>query len=148
MRAMRLGMGLILLGAFLHASAQVVECVDANGKKTYAQSCPNATEKKRDITTPNVQSNPGDKSWKTKDEEYEKLRQKRIDAEKKDDAQQQRAGREAQQCADARRRLDLMESGRQAKRVDPVTGEHVPMDDSSRQAELEKLREQIQQCDN
>ncbi|HEX8956706.1 MAG TPA: hypothetical protein VF798_10540, partial [Burkholderiaceae bacterium] len=62
-------------------------------------------------------------------------------AEQEQQAEDARAN--AQACADARARLDTLQSGRQAKRVDPVTGEHVPMDDDARQSQIAGLKREV-----
>lgn len=135
-----------LLVLIANVSAQVVECVDANGKKTYAQSCPDSAEKKRDIQAqPKLGgSKPVDDSWKDKERDFEKRRQERLSGTAKDSAQQGKDDQADKRCADAKLRLDALNSGKQSKRVDPVTGDHVPMDDNARQVEIDQLNKDIQ----
>jgi len=135
-------MGAALLMASWCAAAQIVECVDANGKKTYAQSCQDEADKKRDIPVPKAPPKPDDSAWRAKDTEFEKRRQERLKAQDRDAAQQQHSEQDVQDCADARRRLAAMETGKQKNRVDPVTGEHISPDGD--QAQLDALRQIIQ----
>jgi hypothetical protein len=145
MRAIFHCIGGMLLLTSLSAAAQVVECVDANGKKIYAQTCPDDAEKKRDIAVPQAPAKPaGDASWKQKESDFEARRQERLKAEAKQNEKDQHAKQSVQRCADARSKLDMLESGRQTKRVDPITGEHVPLDSGQRQTELDQLHDDIQ----
>lgn len=144
MRTQSYCLGILLLISSHYALAQIVECVDANGKKTYAQSCQDEADKKREITVPKAPPKPDDSAWKAKEEDFEKRRQERLKAEQKDAQQQQRGDQAAQNCAEARRKLDLMDTGKQKSQVDPTTGEHLPLDGAQRQAELDSLRDTIQ----
>ena len=133
------------------AKAQIVECVDANGKKSYAQACPVGAEKRRDIETPvpapapkpNAANDAAKKKLEDQEKAFAQRRQERVKAEAKDADEQKKRAEAAQLCEDAQHRLAVLESGRQFKRADPETGEHVPMDQDQRQAEIDKLHAQI-----
>lgn len=139
-----------LLGLSALAHAQVVECIDANGKKSYAQSCP-AGAKQRDIQTPqtpapakpSATNDASKKALEDQEKAFAQRRQERLDAQAKEAEQQRKRAEAVVQCAEATRRLELLESGRQAKRADPDTGEHVPMDQDLRQAEIDSLQAKI-----
>jgi hypothetical protein len=134
------------------ANAQIVECVDANGKKSYSQSCATGTEQNREIdlpapvkpSVPNAVNDAAKKKLADQEKEFAKRRQERLDAEAKEAEQEKRRVQAARDCAYAKSRLEVLQSGRQFKRADPQTGEHVPMDASQRQTEIENLNGQIQ----
>jgi len=129
-------------------SAQVVQCVDANGKKIYSQTCPNNTTKQREIetppaVTPSSSTQAAQKKMQSDEKEFEKRRTERLKSEAVNAEKDQKAARDSQACTDARSRLALLQSGRQSKRADPDSGEHVPMDEEQRQSEIDDLNSQI-----
>jgi len=144
----------MLLGLTTLANAQIVECIDANGKKSYAQTCPAGVAKQRDIETPaparadkpNAANDAAKKKLDDQERAFAQRREERLKADAKEAEQQKKGAEAAQLCADARQRLALLESGRQFKRADPDTGEHVPMDQDQRQAEVDKLHAEIRQA--
>lgn len=141
-------LGCAMLGLTLVAQAQIVECLDANGKKIYSQSCPVGSEKQRDIATPPppkpaVSNEATKRALDEQEKAFAKRREERLQSEEKNNEAQKKETDDAQQCANAKRRLGLLESGRQFKRADPSTGEHVPMDEAQRQAEIDNLHAQI-----
>ncbi len=149
MRSSRCFLLCMMLGLSTLAKAQIVECVDANGKKIYSQSCPAGAEKQRDIDVPTPakpekSDDAAKKAQQDKENAFQQRRTERIKAEADEDAKQKKVASDAEQCEVAKRRLELLDSGRQYRRADPDTGEHVPMDDNQRQAEIDKLRAQVQ----
>ncbi|HSY28448.1 MAG TPA: hypothetical protein VK832_13145 [Burkholderiaceae bacterium] len=139
-----------MLGFTTLAEAQIVECIDAGGKKTYAQSCPAGAEKQRDVDTPipvvkpDASNDAAKKAQQDKENAFQQRRTERMRAEADKDAKQKKAADAAEQCEASKRRLDLLDSGRQYKRADPATGEHVPMDEDQRQAEIDRLHAEVQ----
>jgi len=134
--------------ASLVVSAQVMQCVDANGKKTYMQTCPNNTTKQKEIEAPPVvkptaSTQSAQKKMKNNEKEFEKRRAERLKSEAENQEKEQKAARDSQTCTDARSRLALLQSGRQFKRADPDSGEHVPMDEGQRQSEIDQLNSEI-----
>jgi hypothetical protein len=149
MRSSRCFLLCMMLGLSTLAKAQIVECVDANGKKIYSQSCPAGAEKQRDIDVPTPakpekSDDAAKKAQQDKENAFQQRRTERIKAEADEDAKQKKVASDAEQCEVSKRRLELLDSGRQYRRADPDTGEHVPMDDNQRQAEIDKLRAQVQ----
>jgi hypothetical protein len=152
MRSSRCFLMCMMLGLSTLAKAQIVECVDANGKKIYSQSCPAGAEKQRDIEVPapakpakpDAANDAAQKAQQDQEKAFQQRRTERIKAEADAEAKQKKSVSDAEQCEMAKRRLELLDSGRQYKRADPDTGEHVPMDDDQRQVEIDKLRTQVQ----
>ena len=132
------------------AVAQVYECIDANGKKTYAKECPKTSVKEKSLGSPDV-ANPGsaapslDQKTREANDAYEKRRAEQQKKAAEDDKQAAEARKAAQACSDARARLDMLSSGRPAQRVDPVTGDHVAVDDAQRQTDIDALNAAIAQ---
>ena len=135
-----------LLLASACANAQVYECVDANGKKSYAQECPSNTVKAKemhpDVVDPGAPSTSPAK-LKALNDAYEKRRAAENAKAERQEEQAENARSNEKACADAKARLDALQSGRQTKRVDPVTGEHVPYDDATRQSQIVSLNQEI-----
>jgi hypothetical protein len=143
MRTVPYYFGAILLFAASCSMAQIVECVDANGKKIYAQTCPDNANQKREIAVPPPPPKPDDSKWKAKEADFEKRRQERLKAQSRDTAKEQHQGNSEQECADARRRLAALQSGKPKNRVDPATGDHIAEDENQRQAEMDELQKTI-----
>ncbi len=135
-----------LLLASACASAQVYECIDANGKKSYAQECPANTAKAKEMH-PDV-INPGTPvsspaKLKALEDAYAKQRAAASAKAAEQDQKAEDAHANAQTCADAKARLEALQSGKQTKRVDPLTGDHVPYDDATRQSQIASLNQEI-----
>jgi len=134
------------------ATAQVVECTDASGKKTYAKECPEKTVKERELPnaalpSPGASNGMSAEKIRAANAAYEQRRAARQSA---NNAAQSAQGANtdkpnAQACAEAKSRLEAMQTGKQSRRADPVTGEHVPMDDSQRQSTIDTLNAQVEQ---
>lgn len=140
-----------VLGSSTLVSAQIVECIDANGVKAFTQTCPNGTVKQREIEEPARASTKSGRSndasnHPLKDEEkaFEQRREERQKAAAAVAEMERNAEEAARTCATDRRLLEVLGTGRPSKRVDSDTGEHVAMDENQRQAEIAKLTSQIQ----
>jgi hypothetical protein len=132
-------------------SAQIVECIDANGNKTYMQSCPNSMTKKRDVEAPPPvppkdlsAKAAANKSLAEQEKAFEQRRAAQTKAQAAADAKEKKAKDDAASCAEARRRLDLLGLGKQYKRVDPTTGVPLPVDEDDRQSEINSLNTKIE----
>jgi len=139
-----------LLSVSAGAAAQVYECTDANGRKTYAKECPSTSVKEKELDSPGVNS-PGaagpslDDKTREANEAFEKRRAERQKQEAEEQRRATDSSKAAQACSDAKARLEILESGRPARRVDPVTGDHVAVDDIQRQTDIDALNAQIAQ---
>ncbi len=131
------------------AAAQVYECTDANGKKTYSKDCPTTSVKEKEIeggvSSPGGPGPSMDEKTRKANEAFEKRRVERQKQEAEEEKRAADARKAVQACNDAKARLDMLESGRPARRVDPVTGDHVVSDDSRRQAEIDAMNAQVAQ---
>ena len=131
----------VLLLAAAGAHAQVYQCTDENGHKTYAKDCPTKSVKEKELTNPGVpsagQAIVNDK-LRQANSAFEKRRAERLKAQDQGEA----VDRSGKVCSDAKARLASLQSGRPSKRVDPATGDHLP-DDASYQAQIDELNSQI-----
>jgi hypothetical protein len=142
-----------LLGLSVLAHAQIVECVDANGKKSYAQSCPDGAKQREIQALPalvkpsatNAASDASKKSREDQEKAFAKRRQERLDAQAKEAEQEKKRAEAAAQCAEATRRLGLLESSRQAAAADRDARELAIMDQDLRQAEIDGLHAKIRE---
>jgi len=131
--------------------AQVVECIDANGNKSYMQTCPAGTARQREITVPPPvqRTTPAERAKesaeiKSEEKAYEQRRQERLKEAAAEEKKEKDMAQTRQACVEAKRRLEVLSSGRAAARVDPDSGQHVAMDDDARLAEINSLQAKIQ----
>lgn len=133
----------ILLGAHVSAAtAQIMECIDGGGAKTYASKCPGGTVKQRQM---NIRAAPpaNAPAQRTIAEEEAEYRQRQADREKAEaEARDLQAKKEAiaSQCAAARGRLAQLDSGRRLR----YTETREVMTDEQREMETTKQRALIQ----
>jgi hypothetical protein len=150
MNALQTAAAIALLAYAASCSAQIYECTDASGKKTYSKDCPENTMKEKALENPSLVS-PGAPNASMSDKTraanaaFEQRRAARLKAEQDEQDKASRNKESAQACLDAKTRLDALQSGKQAKRVDPVTGDHVATDETQRQAEIDGLSAQVAQ---
>lgn len=135
-----------LLLASVCVQAQVYECIDANGKKSYAQECPTNSVKAKEMH-PDV-INPGapvasTSRLKALDDAYTKQRAAAKAKAAEEDQKADDVRSNAQTCADAKARLEALESGKRTQRVDPATGDHVSYDDATRQSQIGVLHQEV-----
>ena len=142
---------LVSLLAYSAASmAQLYECTNSDGKKTYAKVCPNDTVKEKELGDPALVSpgppvTAGADKLKAQNAAFDRRREERKKAEEAAKEKQEDAKNMAQACVDAKRRLQALQSGKQSQRIDPDTGEHVSMSDPDRVAEIDGLNNQVTQ---
>lgn len=140
---------LALLSISASSLAQVVECKDKNGKKIFAQVCPNNSTQVREI--PVVPVNPATaakaaksaSSWRYanigfKDRQQAKVNQENAERDK------QRATEE--RCYQDQKRLLELSSGLPLVAGKDSQGQVILMDDAKRQAELKEKTEQTKHC--
>lgn len=140
---------LTLLGISTSSLAQVVECKDKNGKKIFAQVCPNNSTQVREI--PVVPVNPATaakaaksaNSWREANMGF-KDRQRAKAHEADAERDKQRAVEE--QCYQDQKRLLELSSGLPLIDGKDKQGQAILMDDAKRQAELKEKTEQTKHC--
>ena len=131
------------------AAGQIFECVDANGKKEYAQVCPPGTVKETKWTKGGgAGSSPGKaapatKSLTEQDAAFRKRAAERQEAEAKAEKEKTDSQNSQRACEDARAQLKQLEDGLRIARTDPNTGERSFLEDKDRPAEIARAREAV-----
>ncbi len=132
------------------ASGQIFECMDAKGKKEFAQSCPPGTVKERlmksgggGVPSGGGAPGPAAKSFAEKDAEFRKREIERQEAESKGVKEQADAKDSRRNCDDARAQLKQLEDGTRVARTDPKTGDRVFLEDNDRPAEIVNAKKAV-----
>ncbi|MGH8617840.1 MAG: hypothetical protein ACREUW_09115 [Burkholderiales bacterium] len=145
-------------------AAQILECVDAKGRKEFANQCPPGTTEARKImrsgvgtpssggaaaapapaTAPAAKPAAGGKSVAEQEVEFRKRQAERQDAEAKGAKSQAEAEARRKQCEQAQAQLKAYESGQRMGRFDPKTGERQIIGDAERPAEMAQARKDVE----
>ncbi len=136
--------GCVLLLTAGAAAAQLMECIDAKGAKTFAQYCPPDTVKENRLMKSGAGPGPAAgsstaapaKSLTDRDADFKKRALERQEAEKKADKAQADSKEAERNCFDARAQLRALQDGQRIARSDPKTGERIVLEDKDRPAEL------------
>jgi len=132
------------------ASAQVSVCVNAAGKKEYAQTCPPGTVKQKELAGSSAaksetSADSGDSQKSANQLELE-FQQRRIAREQSEDKQEQERKAEKNKCDYLKQRLDMYENSRGIRKQDPVTGKWAVVEDAQRPAIMAQIRNDMRQC--
>ena len=137
------------------AAGQILECVDAKGKKEYtSQRCPPGTVKETTInksgsassnsaSTPSPAAAPGKKSTAELEADFRKRTQERQDAEAKAEKDRVEARDAERNCNDARAQMKLLQDGGRIARTDPNTGERSFLQDKDRPTEIASAQKAV-----
>jgi hypothetical protein len=123
------------------ASAQIFECTDAHGAKTFAQKCPADTVKQRQLNISTTQPG-GARPPPSMEEQEAAFRQRQIEreaADTKEKEDREKRAQAAKQCPDARQKLEMLESGHRMRYPD----DRGIMDDQQRATEIQQYRDFI-----
>ena len=129
----------------LRAPAQIFECVDANGKKEFAQKCSPGTVKQREVAKGGAGNSGASSAPQTsyKEEEYA-FRQRQLEREANETKARALAENDANRCQAARAQLAGLESAsRVSNGTDPQTGQPRYLDDAERAAITAKARNTV-----
>lgn len=130
-------------------AGQILECVDAKGKKEYAQVCPPGTVKESvrakssGTASSPATATPATKSLAEQDAAFRKRAMERQEAEAKGEKLKADAQNSQRACDDSRATLKQLESGQRIVRMDPNTGERIFLEDRDRPAEIARAREAV-----
>ena len=145
---------LTVCGAMLLAStaaAQILECVDAKGRKEFAQTCPPGTVKETKLQKGGAPASgpaaggsaPATKSLAERDADFRKRALERQENETKT-AKEQADSKDAQRnCDDSRSQLKALQEGHRIARTDPKTGELTFLEDDKRPAEIASAQKAV-----
>lgn len=131
------------------ASAQVVECKDKNGKKIFAQLCPNNSTQVREVPVVPVHPTTAAKaaksasSWRQANIGFKDRQQAKVN---QDNAERDKQRALDEQCFQDQKRLLELSSGLPLVAGKDSQGQVILMDDAKRQAELKEKTEQTKHC--
>lgn len=133
------------------ATAQVLECVDAKGKKEYAQTCPPGTVKETKLMKSGggaagagtANPVPAAKSLAERDAEFRKRNLERQETEAKADKEKAESKEAERHCNDARAQMRQLQDGLRIARTDPNTGERSFLEDKDRPAEIASAQKAV-----
>lgn len=133
------------------ATAQVLECVDAKGKKEYAQTCPPGTVKETKLMKSGggaagagtASPVPAAKSLAERDAEFRKRNLERQETEAKADKEKAESKEAERHCNDARAQMRQLQDGLRIARTDPNTGERSFLEDKDRPAEIASAQKAV-----
>ena len=130
------------------AHAQILECVDGQGRKEFAAACPPGTVSQKELRPKGAdaaESAPS-QDWQEQERAFQQRRLQReaagADAEKKQRQEQYVERR----CASARRAMEQLQSGRRLRWVDKATGERTVMTDAEHDMEMRAVSEELRRC--
>ena len=126
------------------AAGQVLECVDAKGKKEYAQTCPPGTVKETKLMKSSAgASGAAAKSLAEREAGFRKRAMERQEADAKAEKEKAEAKIAERNCTDSRAQLKQLQDGQRIARIDPNTGERSYLTDAERPAEIANARKAI-----
>jgi hypothetical protein len=127
------------------AAGQVLECVDAKGKKEYAQTCPPGTVKETKLMKSSPGGAPGTaaKSQAEREAGFRKRNMERQEADAKAEKEKAESKITERNCTDARAQLKQLQDGQRIARTDPNTGERSYLTDEERPAEIANARKAV-----
>jgi hypothetical protein len=138
----------LALAALLAATplyAQVYEWKDANGKTIYSDQAPvgNVRELRKLDSGSSAASSPAQKSAADREMDFRKRQKEAQDSAEKAGKDQTASAARSENCANARRQLQVLESGERIAQRDDK-GERYFMDDAQRSQEIIKMRQAVQ----
>ena len=136
----------VLLTVSVHLRAQILECIDADGKREFTQKCAPGTVKQREVSKAGASNldavtAPPKTSYK---EEHLGFRQRQLEREANESKAKTASADAAKKCQSARARLTSMENARRVRgSADSQTGEARYLDDNERAAATQKARDAV-----
>jgi hypothetical protein len=126
-------------------SAQVVKCRDAAGRLQFTDHCPSGWQKVDDVRTSGTPQTPSGvaPSWQQRETEF-RIRQN--DRHSKELAEQKDKELMAKECANARRRLEILEGGTPLITKGAFTKDPEYLEDSQRAREIERENRMLMGC--
>lgn len=146
--------GLLIAGS---AAAQIMECVDAKGRREYAQVCAPGTVRQNQVSkgasrSPASATTPAAapaKSTAELEADFRKRNLERQEAEAKAAKDQASAEEARRNCESARSNLRSLTDGLRISQVDPKTGERTFLADEDRPARIAAAQKSVDAwCNN
>lgn len=130
----------------VRAPAQIFECLDADGRREFAQKCAAGTVKQREVSKAGAANSdtvvvPAQPAYKEEEFAFQRRRLQREADETKD---KKIEAANAGKCQNARSRLVSIENARRVRSgTDPQTGQARYLDDTERAAATQKARDEV-----
>lgn len=139
----------VLISAGVHA--QILECVDSQGRKEFAASCPPGTISQKELRARNAiqQGTAGEaqqQDWQEQERAFQQRRLQRESAQADADKKQKQQEYVERRCANVQRQLEQLQSGRRLRWVDKTTGERSVMTDAEHATEMRAVQEELRRC--
>lgn len=143
----------ILLSLLLinDVSAQILECINAAGKKEFAQTCPAGTVRQKEMAgssatklTENFDRNSD--SPKSSNQMELEFQQRRIAREQQEEKLENDKKNKQYKCAVLKERLNMYENSRGIKKYDQASGKWIIVEDEQRPAIIAQIRNDLSQC--
>ncbi len=135
------------------AAGQIFECVDAKGRKEFAQSCPPGTVKETKLLSSGAgaaasgaassSAAPATKTLTERDADFRKRARERQENELKAEKEKADAKVAERNCIDARGQLKQLQDGSRIGVTDPNTGERGFLEDKDRPAEIGRAQKAV-----
>jgi hypothetical protein len=131
------------------AAGQIMECIDAKGRKEFATVCPPGTVKENKLmksgagasSAPLASCGP---SLTEREMDFRKRAAQQKDNEAKADKARVEAAENERNRIDARSQLKTLQDGGRIGRTDPVTGERSFLEDKDRPAEIARAQKAVE----
>jgi len=130
------------------AQAQILECVDAEGRKEFAAVCPPGTVSQKPFRPRGAagDATAAPQDWQEQERAFQQRRLQREAAEADAQKKQRQEQAAERRCASARRAMEQLQSGRRLRWVDKATGERIVMTDAEHAAEMKAVSEELRRC--
>lgn len=128
------------------AQAQVLECIDSQGRKEFASVCPPGTMTQKELRAKGPASEAPQQDWQAQERAFQERRLQREQAESDAEKRQKQQQAAERRCASVQRAMDQLQSGRRLRWVDKATGERTVMTDAEHAAEMKAVTEELRRC--
>lgn len=128
------------------ARAQVLECIDSQGRKEFASICPAGTKSQKELRGKEPASEAPQQDWQAQERAFQERRLQREQADSDAEKRQKQQQASERRCASVQRAMDQLQSGRRLRWVDKSTGERIVMTDAEHAAEMKAVAEELRRC--
>ncbi|WP_420472615.1 hypothetical protein [Noviherbaspirillum sp. ST9] len=128
------------------AHAQVLECIDSQGRKEFASVCPPGTLSQKELRAREAASAAPQQDWQAQERAFQERRLRREQAESDAEKRQLQQQAMKERCASAQRAMEQLQSGRRLRWGDKATGERAVMTDAEHAAEIKAVSEELRRC--
>lgn len=130
--------------------AQILECVDSQGRKEFAASCPPGTVSQKELRARGASQQPASEvpqqDWQEQERAFQQRRLQRESAEADAEKKQRQQELVESRCAGLQRRMEQLQSGRRLRWVDRTTGERSVMTDDEHAAQVKIVSDELRRC--